>query len=288
MVQAGQTAVLIVAHPGHEALLHGWMERVRPRILILTDGSGRSGKPRINATSQYIATLGLKHGSLFGRFSDLLIYEKILAQDFAFFGAVANEICETLLAERVDYVVGDSAEGYNSVHDLCRMLVKCAVGRAERLSGRSIGNFDYPVVDSFRRPPPQVNDNQSRWTLDQATFDRKLAAVEKYYAELVAEVRAACDGTRDNSYRQYFESGSPCPYLPEDSGLEMFRSESIRDCAGDSDYPEVVEPPPYYERHGEEQAAAGAYERVIRYTEHMMPIASYLQEHRSAGIATGG
>jgi hypothetical protein len=203
MEQAGQTAVLIVAHPGHETLLHAWMERVRPRILVLTDGSGRSGKPRIKATSQYITALGLQHGSLFGRFSDLAIYEKILERDFAFFSALADEICYTLLAEPVDYVVGDSAEGYNSVHDLCRLLVNCAVNRAERLSGRSIGNFDFPVVRGVTGPFARVTKGESRWTLDQPTFDRKLAAAEKYYAELVVEVRKAQAGTSDSSYREY-------------------------------------------------------------------------------------
>jgi hypothetical protein len=63
--------------------------------------------------------------------------------------------------------------------------------------------------------------------------------------------------------------------------LEVFRTECIRDCAGDSDYRDVVDPRPYYERHGEQQAAARVYEHIIRYTEHMLPISSYLQEHQS-------
>lgn len=285
MEQSDQTAVLIVAHPGHEVLLHGWLERLRPRILILTDGSGRSGKARIAATRQYLATLGVTPGSIFGRFSDLSIYEKILEQDFSFFSALADEICETLLAEPVDYVVADSAEGYNSVHDLCWMLANCAVNRAERLSGRSIDKFAYPVVGAFNNAPAQVTDSESRWTLDQPTFDRKLAAAETYYAELVAEVRAARAGTRDHSYREYLETVGPNSKLSADSALEVFRDECLNACDGSGDYCDLVKPRPYYERHGEQQTAAGFYQRVIRYTEHMLPIANYLQKHRPTLIA---
>jgi len=279
--RTSENAVLIVAHPGHEVLLHGWLERVRPRILILTDGSGRSGQPRINATRQYLGSLGLQPGSIFGRFSDLEIYEKILAQDFAFFAAVATEICETLLAEPLDYVVGDSAEGYNSVHDLCRMLINCAVGQAEKLADRPLTNFDYPVVGSFKESVP-TNDYQTRWTIDPATFARKLAAAKKYYPELVAEVRSVIAGVRYSAESQSGKIANGASDLQADSGLEIFRCECFRAVPSKVDYRELVKPNPYYEKQGEKQAAAGFYQRVIRYTEHMLPIAASLSQDKAA------
>ena len=35
---------LFVAHPGHELCVHGWLEIARPKVFVLTDGSGRSGR----------------------------------------------------------------------------------------------------------------------------------------------------------------------------------------------------------------------------------------------------
>jgi hypothetical protein len=32
-------AHLLIAHPGHELLLHGWICRTKPAVQILTDGS---------------------------------------------------------------------------------------------------------------------------------------------------------------------------------------------------------------------------------------------------------
>ncbi|HUE39393.1 MAG TPA: hypothetical protein VMR29_07805 [Candidatus Binatia bacterium] len=40
-------AARVVAHPGHELRVHHWMERVRPVVCVLTNGSGASGCSRI-------------------------------------------------------------------------------------------------------------------------------------------------------------------------------------------------------------------------------------------------
>src|SRR5207302_1404403 len=33
-----KTSALLVAHPGHELRVHGWLERERPLVFVLTDG----------------------------------------------------------------------------------------------------------------------------------------------------------------------------------------------------------------------------------------------------------
>ena len=68
-------AALVVAHPGHEVRLHGWLAAARPSVSILTDGSGRSGRPRLDSTSAYLREIGVEAGELYGRFSDRNIYE---------------------------------------------------------------------------------------------------------------------------------------------------------------------------------------------------------------------
>ena len=47
----------------------------------------------------------------------------------------------------MDDVVGDSAEGNNPMHDVCRIIVGGAVELATRLRGRPIGNYEWSVRD---------------------------------------------------------------------------------------------------------------------------------------------
>ncbi|PYT01250.1 MAG: hypothetical protein DMF65_07865 [Acidobacteria bacterium] len=67
-------SAIVVAHPGHEVRLHGWLERERPLVLILTDGSGREGRSRIASTTRYLEKFGARRGRVFGRFTDLEVY----------------------------------------------------------------------------------------------------------------------------------------------------------------------------------------------------------------------
>jgi hypothetical protein len=76
----GERAALIVAHPGHEVVLHGWLERARPSVFALTDGSGQLGRSRLDSTSAVLARAGAATGSIYGRFSDSEIYEAVLEE----------------------------------------------------------------------------------------------------------------------------------------------------------------------------------------------------------------
>jgi hypothetical protein len=53
-----ERALLVVAHPGHELRLFGWLSYARADVLVLTDGSGRSARPRINGT--YLSLRGIR------------------------------------------------------------------------------------------------------------------------------------------------------------------------------------------------------------------------------------
>src|SRR4051794_29308473 len=51
-------AALVVAHPGHELRVHGWIEAVRPLVHVLTDGSGSSGRSRLESTRRVLGPTG--------------------------------------------------------------------------------------------------------------------------------------------------------------------------------------------------------------------------------------
>jgi hypothetical protein len=49
---------LIIAHPGHELRVHHWIEKTRPLVLVLTDGSGRTTQSRLASTTRILEQAG--------------------------------------------------------------------------------------------------------------------------------------------------------------------------------------------------------------------------------------
>src|SRR5262245_43976834 len=111
-------AALVVAHPGHELRVHGWLQQVRPLVCVMTDGSGRSGCSRVAATRRLLSEVGARPGGIYGRWTDARVYEALLGGEFAFFTAIAEELAATLVTEQIQYVATDAAEGYNPTHDI--------------------------------------------------------------------------------------------------------------------------------------------------------------------------
>ncbi len=249
-------AALIVAHPGHELRVHHWLEKTKPLVLVLTDGSGRTGQSRLASTTHILQTAGAVPGSVYGRFSDTAIYDAILHGRQELFLALLKEIADELIAAKVDLVAGDALEGYNSSHDLCRFLIGPAVELAQYKSGRQIKNFDFTLTGRPDECPADLRANAITVLLDNAAVDRKLAAA-RGYPELAQEVEGAL--------RQF--------------GKELFSVEWLRPVSNRAGMSPSAAGMPYYEKHGEKQVAAGHYARVIRLREHMLPLAQALWNH---------
>ena len=107
---------LVIGHPGHELMVHGWLETTQPRVFVFTDGSGRSNRSRLGSTTTVLNQAGAKGSEIYGRLTDAEAYEAILNHDFDLFLGLARELCEAFAAERIDCVAGDAFEGYNPVH----------------------------------------------------------------------------------------------------------------------------------------------------------------------------
>src|SRR5688572_8495805 len=126
---------LVISHPGHELMVHGWLETTRPLVFVFTDGSGRSNQSRLASTTKILNQAGAKCGRIYGRLTDAAAYAAILNHEFDLFVGLAGELCEAFAAERIDYVAGDAFEGYNPMHDVCRLVINTAVTVAKRLRG---------------------------------------------------------------------------------------------------------------------------------------------------------
>jgi hypothetical protein len=242
-------SALLVAHPGHELLLHGWLHAERPRLFVLTDGSGRDGVSRLDATTRVMESAGVRAGSLYGRYPDRVIYEALLDGDTVLFVDLAREIAKSLAGEEVARVVCDAAEGWNPIHDAFRLTVEAAAALAARERGRPLEIFDFALFG-----PPHPGDRAAlSFHLDASARAAKRAAAFAY-TELDREVRFSIERYGEDSYT----------------------TEWLRSCASAPGHYADAEDPPVYERYGEFLARSGQIERAIRCREHLLPVAEAL------------
>lgn len=272
-------AALVIAHPGHELRVHGWLEEALPPVCVLTDGSGRTQRSRLDSTTTVLEAAGTTPGPVYGAMTDVELYTAVLDHDHSPFTRVVDEVAGMLLRERIDLVVGDAEEGYNPAHDVCRLVVNAAVRLVSLTSRRQIANYDFTLVAPPGHCPEALRADSIRFVLDESAFARKLAAARNY-PELQAEVEAALSGAGSVGLREnpdlarragsdFGETAAP------DFGVEWLRRV---DGGGETPAP-FTGKLPFYEEYGERQVAAGHYTRVLRYREHMLPLTAALKSH---------
>jgi hypothetical protein len=249
-------AALVVAHPGHELRVHGWMELAHPTVCILTDGSGHTGQSRLATTTNLLAQSGARPGSTYGRFKDVEVYAAILDNNAEFFTRLSQELCEALVRDSVEYVVGDAIEGYNPIHDLCRCVINAAVRLANYLKPTQIANFDFLVLGSPDSRSNEPGPQEFCLCLDELALERKLTAA-KLYLELRNDVSK----------------------FTSEAGVAALRLEVLRRIDNEVRADALIQERPFYERYGEKQVEQGYYRRVIRYHEHIFPLAEALENY---------
>jgi AcrR family transcriptional regulator len=242
-------AAMIIAHPGHELRVHHWLETAKPATLVLTDGSGRTMKSRLDSTTKILQAAGATAGPVYGRFTDAEIYQAMLAGKQEIFLALLEEMADWLVSGRIDYLAGDALEGYNTSHEVCRFLTGAACELATRRSGRTIQNFDFLLTGRPDECPRPLQAGAICLRLDVPAVARKLAAARNY-PELQHEV--------DFALKEF--------------AADVFAVEWLRPAANSAGlHPAAAKP--YYETHSEKQMAAGHYQNVIREQEHLLPLA---------------
>ena len=238
-------AALIVAHPGHELLLHHWLERTRPIVCALTDGSGSHAQDRSARSRTIIERAGAEIGPIFGAASDRAWYGAILTGDCQLFDGAAARIADMCAAQGVTQIVADPFEFFNPMHDLCSCL---AQNVAMQLGGATVELLTYPIA----RPEIPVAHAAYTYVLDEAALQRKLAAAADYQ-ELTSEIeQRRGSASADLSVERLFpvDVGRVWPWLcPEE---------------------------PFYEKVGRNRIQSGAYAELITYANHVRPLAVML------------
>jgi len=233
--------LVLVAHPSHELLLHGWIRKTSAAVNILTDGSGHSGTPLLDASRELLQGAGGRAGVLFGRLTDRELYAMLLERNTSLLLSLVSELAAAMAAQRPDLVACDATEGYNPVHDLCRFIA----GAAIELSGIAAKLYEYAVVGdpSFSGASGGV----LTFELDDAAYSAKLDAAHRL-------------GSRIPDIED----------LLQRHGAEAYRREHLRPVVDWRSLGEDARP--RYERFGEERVAAHRYARIIRRDEHLAPL----------------
>lgn len=182
-------AALVISHPGHELLVHGWLCEARPRVFVLADGAAAGEASQLSATRRVLADAGATAAELFGRCTDETIRRAMYRRDFAFFHAVAADLAAELVALGVTHVVGDAAEGEWLTHDVLRAVVDAAVDIASDYLDASIRNDQFSLLPESARAARESRSPSWSRTLSGDQVAAKLQAAREY--ELVPEEFAA-------------------------------------------------------------------------------------------------
>jgi hypothetical protein len=254
-----ERAALVIAHPGHELRVHHWLEQARPVTFVLTDGSGHTDHSRLASTTGVLKRAGARRGGIYGAMSDRQLYGAILAGEHDVFTKLADELAAALLREKVRYVVGDAAEGSNPGHDVCRLVLNAALFCMKGAGGQLPRNLEFPVEGPPQECPTEDRADAIFLTLDEDAYARKMQAVRSY-PELASEMERVLNI----------------------HNADLFRVECLRPVRYGLSIEDRFAHPCIYETYGEKQVAAGIYSEVIRFRDHVEPLAAHLGVHCQA------
>lgn len=226
---------------------------------VLSDGSGHTDRSRLASTTAVLKRAGASCGEIYGAMSDRQLYRAVLAGEHDVFTMLVDDLASALQREGVTYVVGDAVEGVNPGHDVSRLVLNAALLRIKRTGGRPPVNMEYPVEGPPDECPPEDRADAIFLTLDEEAFARKMAAVAGY-PEMAKEMERVL-----GIYH-----------------ADVFRVECIRPVRYGLDVGHRFQHPCVYERYGEKQVAAGIYREVLRFGEHVAPLARHLEIYSRA------
>lgn len=271
--------ILFIAHPGHELRVHGWLETTAPMVWILTDGSGHTGRSRIDSTTRVLESTGAVPGPVYGYMSDVDLYNTVIGFNHRPFIDLVDTLAASIIDEQVDCIVGDAEEGYNPGHDLCRLIINAAVKLVKRKSSKPVRSYDFTLIGPPDQCPEDLRDRSLRLTLDDAAFTRKLSAARNY-PELQAEVETALNGTGNQTLTGHSKLAERLSTISGVTDASHFRVECLRPVNSHAlTFTPLQGDPPFYEHYGEKQVKSGYYKHVLRYSEHMLPLARALDSH---------
>ena len=180
LTDAAVPRLIVTGHPNHELAILGFVQRLRPRLLFLTDGGGEE---RVEESRRSLAALGLLDHARFLGWREETLYRALLERDTAVFAGLVAQIRSAVEAWAPRQVFCECIELYNPLHDITLPLVRAAT---RGLPGIEI--VEFPLI-------AQVPAAQPRYRVQRLPETRAGATLRLTAEELAAKLRA-----RDEHY----------------------------------------------------------------------------------------
>ena len=181
--------LLVLSHPNHEAAIFGLVQRLRPNLVVLTDGGG---DPRPAESRQALGRIGLLDHARFLDFREGDFYRALLDGDLAYFRNVIDRVRIEVEEFAPEQIICDAVEFYNPVHDLSVPIVWAALGASSlvqvfeapliyQVATKGAGD---PARYELQRFPPSRRSRQIEIRLSPDELAGKLAARDQIYGSL--------------------------------------------------------------------------------------------------------
>jgi hypothetical protein len=170
--------LIVTGHPNHELAILGLVQRLRPRLLFLTDGGSEE---RVEESRRALAALGLLDRARFLAWTEESLYQALLAQDKAVFAELVAQVRSEVQAYAPRQIFCESIELYNPLHDITLPIVRATEG----IDGIEI--VEFPLIAQIPTPG-------ERYRVQRLPAGRRgVVRVELMAAELAAKLRARAD-----------------------------------------------------------------------------------------------
>lgn len=259
--------LVIAAHAGHELLLWKWLRNERPDFVVLTNGAGSSGTPRLEPTIDNLVRAGANWiPQVVEPVADADIYRALLEGDASMFAQWLDALTAHVLAQGIDCIVADEAEDYNPSHDLCRLLANQVAAHAAA-RGHPVRAFGYPTVGHPSPPGRLSTERHLMAELDAQELQAKLDDMHRYARSFGGQLQRELDGFLAEFGAQAY--GRECLFAAQPTRYERTEAPAAK---------------PSFETIGEERVAAGVYKYVIRGA-HLQAVADQLRGASKASRA---
>ena len=246
--------LLVTGHPNHELAILGFVQRLRPHILFLTDGGGAARSAESRAA---LAGLGLAEHARFLDVPEHVLYRALVDGNHPVLSELAAAVRREVQRVGARQVFCESVEFYNPLHDLTLPLVRAATRGLEEIEV-----FEFPLIaewaearGSYRlqRPPVSRSPDLLSFRLTKEEVRRKLRAARKSYPSLRAQMGPVLDGVEiSHAALECFLPAAPPPTPGPGHVLR-------------------------YEERGRLLAREGHVSQVITWRDHFLPAVEFLE-----------
>jgi hypothetical protein len=199
LTDPGISRLVVTGHPNHELAIFGFVQRLRPRLLFLTDGGGEE---RENESRRALASIGLLDRARFLGCTEQKLYEALLFTDRRTFQWLVDSVRDELIACDARQVFCESIELYNPLHDITLPIVRAAA--AGLSDQRDVEIIEFALIAQEPAPPERYRVQRfpadrapSSIALDAVELANKLAVRDRCYLSLRRTTGAVIDALPD-------------------------------------------------------------------------------------------